>query len=809
MQTSAPPPAGDSCADSPPVLPVVTLFMSTLADGSANDTQGTCGGATGADKVHSFSVASSQHVTVTANSTGWPFVMYLRQGTDCSTATEIRCVASAGGSATIDVPSLAGPQTYWVWVDATTSTVGPYSILLQESNPVTPPANDNCSGAITLVQGNQNGTLIGANQDYSGSCNPTGGPDVVYTFTLAATSSVLLSATPGISTDRLALYVQSGTCGTGTEMKCANATSGTETLQIGSLPPGQYWVFVQGVGPVSDTFTLNYLIGPPAPPNDSCSAPQTLTFSGSPPSASTAGTLVNATDDASGTCGGSGQPDVVYMIPQAAFGGANKRVRAVVSGATFDPVLYLQSTCGGSQVGCAQTRQDSTEVLDLPNLAPANYFLWVDKFPGSGATSSFSLSVQLLTAITPPSNDSCSAPAALTPVALTNATPTTIPGILATSGSTLGANNDYTESCNAIDGRDVVYSLTLGSTSQLVLELEPITQFYLPVYSLRTAANCSTTAGDTACLLNERFLNCPSVNAGTYDLIVDGEGGSVGDFTVRAMSGAAASGFGYAVIDVPLNFTERAGQPGSTLLVDYRDYTALPLGSAMRTATVTFPFDVNMFGQVYTAGTSATVYEAGFLSFDSPPLTGTNAALYRNVCAPAAAQPNAYIAPLWDDLMSWGNPFGGRIWMAVSGSAPSRKVTIEWEAYDFWQEGHHEQALGNGYYVECAGVSAQAILYESGDFEFQYHPIAINENYAGTGMSTLNTTLPNRTVGSHATIGIENANGSVAIQRACNADTTETNSGSAQFGTCPVTSTLGAACTGTKGYRIIPPRCVP
>src|SRR5262249_19068216 len=156
-------------------------------------------------------------------------------------------------------------------------------------------------------------------------------------------------------------------------------------------------------------------------------------------------------------------------------------------------------------------------------------------------TSSFSLSVQLLTAITPPSNDTCASPAALTPVALTNATPTTIPGIPATNGSTLGATNDYTESCNAIDGRAVAHSLTLGSTSQLVLELNPVTQFYLPAYSLRTAANCSTTAGDVACLLNERFLNCPGVNAGTYDLIVDGEGGSVGDFTVRAMSGAAAS----------------------------------------------------------------------------------------------------------------------------------------------------------------------------------------------------------------------------------------------------------------------------
>ena len=130
--------------------------------------------------------------------------------------------------------------------------------------------------------------------------------------------------------------------------------------------------------------------------------------------------------------------------------------------------------------------------------------------------------------------------------------------------------------------------------------------------------------------------------------------------------------------------------------------------------------------------------------------------------------------------------------MTTSGAQPNRKVTIEWEKYDFWQEGHHEQALGSfgGFMVECVGVSAQAILYENGDFEFQYQPIAINESCQGsTRTGFLYTTLPNRTVGSHATIGIENANGSVSIQRACNADITETNSGSAQFGTCPPPST--------------------
>src|SRR5262249_24867034 len=113
LQTANPPPAGDTCADAPPVLPVGVTYTNTLADGSATDPSGTCGGATGADKAQTFSLSSSAHVTLTANSTGsWPFVMYLRQGTQCSTAAQVSCVASTSGSATIDITNLAA-GTYW------------------------------------------------------------------------------------------------------------------------------------------------------------------------------------------------------------------------------------------------------------------------------------------------------------------------------------------------------------------------------------------------------------------------------------------------------------------------------------------------------------------------------------------------------------------------------------------------------------------------------------------------------------------------------------------------------------------------
>jgi hypothetical protein len=805
MSTTNPPPAGDTCIDAPPVLPVGVTYTDTLADGSANDTSGTCGGATGADKVQTFSLASSAHVTLTANSTGsWPFVMYLRQGAQCSTASQVSCVASSSGSAQIDITSLAA-GTYWVWIDATSASVGTYSILLQESGAITPPPNDTCSGAITLLPGNQNGTLVGATDNYMGSCNATGGADVVYTFTLNAASAVTIAATPGVNTNNLAVYLQSGTCGTGTEVKCQNTSAtGTETLQVDNLAPGTYFVFVEGVGPISDTFALNFTTGPPVipPGNDNCSSPTSLSFTGSPPTAGSSGTLVNGTDDAAGSCGGGGQPDVVYLIPQSAFAGANKRIRAIVTSSTaspgtFDPVIYLRSTCAGAEIGCAQTRTDQTEVLDLANVAPGNYFLWVDKM--GGPSNTFSLNVQLLAPVTVPGNDTCSAPAALTPAAFTNANAATAP-TAPTSGSTVGGNDDYTLSCDPISGRDVVYSVALAAASQVVVDVEPVTQFYTPAYSLRTQANCANTT-DVACNLGPiGWTNCRNQAAGTYDVIVDGEQGSVGDFTIKAYSGAASTtGFGYAQVDVPAVWNDIVPQ-GANLLIDVCSVTTCPIGgTGTRSVTRTLPFDVVFYGQTYLAGSNFTVYEPGYIAFDN------SVGVFNNVCAPNAAAPNNLISPMWDDFGSRDPNYGGRgrVYMLVTGNAPDRQLIVQWDHYDFWQTGNHYSQW------ECEDFSVQAIIYENGDIEFQYQPFARNL------CSGPNSPSQQRLLGAQSTIAIENSTGNEAIQRFCNAATTDT---SAVFGqccgvnagcACPTGTCAKDTCWATKGFHFVPPRCTP
>lgn len=62
------------------------------------------------------------------------------------------------------------------------------------------------------------------------------------------------------------------------------------------------------------------------------------------------------------------------------------------------------------------------------------------------------------------------------------------------------------------------------------------------------------------------------------------------------------------------------------------------------TATLSLPFDVQYFGQLYPAGSLLTVSTNGFVAF------GSTGAEHQNASMPSAAAPNGVIAGFWDDL---------------------------------------------------------------------------------------------------------------------------------------------------------------
>ena len=144
-------------------------------------------------------------------------------------------------------------------------------------------------------------------------------------------------------------------------------------------------------------------------------------------------------------------------------------------------------------------------------------------------------------------------------------------------------------------------------------------------------------------------------------------------------------------------------------------------------ASVALPFPVTLYGDVYT---TASISSNGFIRLGSGAATA-----YVNAAIPAGAEPNALIAPWWDDL----NPAtGGAIRSLTTGAAPNRTFTVAWVGVP-----------------HIAGVSTavtfEAVIDEAtGDITFNYLD------------ATTGNTASDRGVG--ATIGLENGLGTVGTQ---------------------------------------------
>jgi hypothetical protein len=144
-------------------------------------------------------------------------------------------------------------------------------------------------------------------------------------------------------------------------------------------------------------------------------------------------------------------------------------------------------------------------------------------------------------------------------------------------------------------------------------------------------------------------------------------------------------------------------------------YQTVPLG-------ITFPF----YGTNYTTAYLST---NGFLSF-----TALTNSYLTNAAIPSTALPNAIIAPFWDDL-------DGRTQGTVHVLRETNKVTIQ---FTNWQK-----------YNAQGSLTFQLVLFSSGRIMIYYN--------------TMNATL------NSATVGIENATGTVGLQVVFNANYVQNN----------------------------------
>jgi subtilisin family serine protease len=145
-------------------------------------------------------------------------------------------------------------------------------------------------------------------------------------------------------------------------------------------------------------------------------------------------------------------------------------------------------------------------------------------------------------------------------------------------------------------------------------------------------------------------------------------------------------------------------------------------------AEIPIGFGFGFYGQTYDR---VKVSSNGYLTF------GSNGTAYGNTSLPLASEPNALIAPYWDDLYPGAG--SGSVRYLLRGAPGQRELTVAW--------------IGVNYYGSAATATFEVTLYEgSNRMVFRY--LDVDAGATAQGLS--------------ATVGIENADGTRGLAYSVN-----------------------------------------
>lgn len=388
------PGAGNTCqAPIPLTLVNGEANASGTTAGLTNAEAGTCGGAGAPDVVYAVTLDEIRDLEVTVHPTTATFRPVVYVHSTCSSGERVCSVgAAAGQDATAALGSLPA-GTYYLWVDGHTGSSGSYTLTVRAR---TPAAGDTCANpaglTFTPVAVGSAATVTGDTRavfdDEAGTCGGSTGADIVYTFTTTTAVDFEAVLTPAADF-RPVLYLSSA-CATG-ERSCETpaAAGDTTTLREGALPPGTYWLWVDGHTGSAGTYSLTVRLTPPQQ-GDSCLDPIPLNLSSG--SASLTGDTGTFFNNAAGTCGGASAADIVYGFSTA---GLTSFTATVTPTATFRPIVYLLQGCTGTQRQCTPaSAAGQPATLTTTNLPAGTYGLWVDGYGGS--TGSYTLQISAI-----------------------------------------------------------------------------------------------------------------------------------------------------------------------------------------------------------------------------------------------------------------------------------------------------------------------------------------------------------------------------------------------------------------------------
>jgi hypothetical protein len=523
------PTPGDTCALAAPLTFVNGMAM-VSGDTSTwfHDLTGTCATGLAPDGVYTFTTTTIQDLRLSLSTTTSTYrpAIYVRSAS-CS-GTQIGCgsAIAAGGTATLDIAALP-VGTYYVWIDGVGSTSGLFSLMATLSDPL---PGDHCTNPASLVftsgTATATGTTAGSFHDGNGTCATGTAADVIYSFTTSSIQDFRVTVSTSTSTYQPSIYLRSASCTTGTQIGCANAAAlgGSASLDIGALPVGTYYLWIDGVSGTAGDYSINATLTNPLP-GDHCTNTAPLTFSGGTATAS--GTTAGTYSDGNGTCATGTAPDVIYSFTTSSV--QEFQVTVSTSTGTYQPAVFLRSaSCTtGTQVGCAfASALGGSASLNIGALPAGTYYLWID---GVGGTSgAYSINATLTNPIV---GERCANPE---PLVFTS-------GMAMVSGNTTNMYDDAAGTCGGSGGPDKVYSFTTTQNLQLTANVSTTTATYRPVIYVRSssctgtqvtgACNAAATMGGTATLP-------PTVlPAGTYYLWVDSMT-TGGAFTLTANLGA-------------------------------------------------------------------------------------------------------------------------------------------------------------------------------------------------------------------------------------------------------------------------------
>jgi hypothetical protein len=483
------PPANDDClsatllTSSPSCSPITGTTLNATSTG--NDS---CSGPLYADVWYKFVAQETEHLVKIQGTGGFDPWLEVKNSPSCS-GSSIICFDTSGanGIEAWDLDNLVVGATYMVRVHhiGTGALGGSFTICVTHTSSTPGPNNNNCGTPITLTSSITcnpvNGSTANATQSIPGTCTGTSDDDVWFNFIAQATNHTV-NVQGAVGFDAV-VDIRSNTSCSGTNIVCSDATGsgGIENVNLTGLTIGTNYlirVYHYATGSGSGTFDICVTHSvPPAQPNDNCSS--AISIPSSTTCNYTSGSTTGATQSIAGTCMGNGDDDVWYSFTATAA----EHIVTVLGGTGFDPVIDVRTgTCNGTNLSCTDaTGTAGTETATLSGLTiGTTYLIRVYHFGTGAGGGNFQICVTH-TVPNAPANDICTYATVLTSSTACNYT----------NGTTTGATQSISGTCNGTGDDDVWYSF-VATTSNHTVQVQSA-QGFDAVVDIRTSNTCSGT----------------------------------------------------------------------------------------------------------------------------------------------------------------------------------------------------------------------------------------------------------------------------------------------------------------------------